>query len=121
DLGPADARDAALAEAHRASREDAETLDAVVLLRFLERELQPEADSEHGPALVDTRAQDVVEPAGAQAAHRGRGRADAREDGEVRRRGVAADLDAEPFERELDGANIARAVFRSEERRVGKG
>src|SRR5712691_475512 len=111
DLGPADARHAPLAEAHGASRQDAETLDPAVLLRLLERELKPEANAEHRLALRDARAQDVVEPAGAQAAHRSRGRTDAGKDGQVRGPGVAADFGAEPLERERDGAHVPGSVL----------
>src|SRR5215468_5730302 len=46
DRRPADARDAALAEPPRAAGQQAEALDAAVLLRVVERELEPEADAE---------------------------------------------------------------------------
>src|SRR5207248_7823707 len=60
DMGPADPRDASVPEAHRATRHDAESLDAAVLLTRLERELQAEADAER---RLRPRAQNLVETA----------------------------------------------------------
>src|SRR5437763_7892310 len=110
DVGPADARDAALAQAHRAAGDDAEPFHAAVLLRLVERELQPEADAEHGPAVVHSVAERVVEPAPAQAVHRRARRSNAGKHREVRSRDVAGQARAEARERDLDRARIPGAV-----------
>src|SRR5581483_7491615 len=48
---PADARHPALAQPNAASGHEPEPADAAVLLRLVERELQPEADAENRPAV----------------------------------------------------------------------
>src|SRR5579862_4292642 len=62
DLGPADSRHPALAEAERLSGKQTEAVDAAVFLRPLDRELEPEADAEHRLSVADAPAQLVVEP-----------------------------------------------------------
>src|SRR5579872_4450458 len=110
DTRPADARHAAFAQSHGAPGNEAETLDAAVLLALLERELQAEADSEHGTARVDARAQRVVEAALAEPVHRCGRRADARQHSEIRTRDVVDELDAETREGERNGTHVAGAV-----------
>ena len=95
---------------HRPARQDPEPVDAAVLLRVLERELEPEADAEHRPLLGDPRAQRVVEPLPPQLVHRRAGRADARQHGEVGAGDVVDELGAEPAQRDLDRADVPGAV-----------
>src|SRR4051794_13360664 len=110
DVGPPDARDAAVAQAHGSAGQQSEALDAAVLLRLLERQLKAEADAEDGAAAFDALAQDLVEPAAAKPFHRRAGGADAGEDGEVCACRVVGEAGAEPRERDLDRAGVAGAV-----------
>src|SRR5215216_7124021 len=71
DLRPAHARDAAVADALGAAREQAEPGDAPVLVRPVERELEAEADAEHGPARIDARPELLVVAARPQLCERG--------------------------------------------------
>jgi hypothetical protein len=63
--------------------QEAEPVDAAVLLRPLERELEPEADAEHRPLLGDALAERVVEALRAELVHRRARRADAGQHREV--------------------------------------
>src|SRR5258705_7338037 len=62
DLRPAHARDASCLQARGASRDEAEPVDAAVLLRPVERELQAEADPEDRLLLLEPLAQRKVVP-----------------------------------------------------------
>ena len=111
DLGPAHARHAALVEPQRPAGHEAEPVDAAVLVRPVERELQTQADAEHRASRRDARSQRLVVAALAQARHRGARRADARQDGEIGVSDVVDDPRAEALERELDRADVAGAVL----------
>src|SRR5262245_34944997 len=110
DAGPADARDASFAQAHRAAGHDAEPLDAAVLLGLVERELETEADAEDRTVVGDAHAQRLVEAAPAKSVHRRAGRADSRQDGEIRAGDVVREARTEPRERDLDRTCVAGAV-----------
>ena len=112
---PADARHALRAQPDGAAGHEAEPRRAAVLLALVERDLEAEADAERRAARGGALAQRVVEPALAQSRHRRAGRADAGENREIGVEHVGGcvgrdDLRAEPLERELDGADVARAV-----------
>ncbi len=77
---------------------------------MLERELEPEADAEDRAAVGHARAQNLVESLTLQLVHRRACRADAREHGEVGTRHVVDELGAEPSQRDLDRADVPRAV-----------
>ena len=115
DLRPADARDPLSAETNCAAGDEAEPGDAVVLLTLVQRDLQSEADAEHGASRGGALTHRVVEPALAQACHRRAGGADPGKNRQIRvqniRRRVGRDhLRAEPAERKLDRANVACAI-----------
>src|SRR5262245_14882840 len=110
DFGPAHARDAAAAQADGAARHKPEPRDTAVLLRPLESELEAEADAEDRPPALEPLAQLFVVAALAQPRHRRARRADAGEHGDVGAGDVVCDLGAEPAERDLDRAHIARPV-----------
>src|SRR5689334_15409077 len=62
DLRPADARHALGLDAHGPARQEPETVDAAVLLRPVDRELQAEADAEYRTLVSEPLAQRRVEP-----------------------------------------------------------
>src|ERR1044071_310837 len=110
DLGPADARNAALLQPLRAPVDEPEALHAAVLVGPLERELEAEADAEHRPSRVVALAQGGIVTALPQTCQRSARRADAGKDGEVRPTRVVHDLRAEAAEGDLDRAHVAGAV-----------
>ena len=109
--GPADARDPITLQADRLARKEAQPGYAAVLLGLLDRQLQTEADAEHGAAVGVAGAERDVVAAHAQALHRGACRADPRQDGEIGVVDVGSQLGAETAERDLDRAHVAGAVL----------
>ena len=115
DIGPADARHAPLAQAFGAARQQPEPLDAAVLVRLVECELESEADAERRPAGRGSVEERLVEASFAQAGHCQTRRPDARQDGEIGRAHLlgffrAVRVRAETAQRKLDGTHIAGAV-----------
>src|SRR5262249_29840785 len=93
------------------ARQQAEAVDAAVLLGALDRELEAEADAEHGLRGRDPRTQRLVEALLAQLVHGRAGGADAGQHREVGARDVVGHLRAEPTQRDLDRADVPGAVI----------
>src|SRR5262245_766790 len=115
DRRPADARYATVTDANGAPAHDSQPVDAAVLLRPLEGELEPEADPEGRSALLYPFSQRRVQTPFAEPVHRARGRADSREHREVcgaHCARILGDLGhhTEAIERDDDRADVSGAV-----------
>src|SRR5581483_914809 len=108
---PPDPRYALRAHTHRLARKKREPVDAAVLLRPLDRELEAEADAEHRPVQRKPLAQHRVEPLRVQLRHRRPCRPDPGKHREIGARHVVRQLCAESAQRDLDRADVARAVI----------
>jgi hypothetical protein len=83
DRSPADSRDPTRTKANGAAWEKCEARDSTILLRLVERELEPETDPERGATRCDPLPERIVEPPLAEAAHRALCRADPRQHSEI--------------------------------------
>src|SRR5581483_6581665 len=109
---PADPRHALALDSRNPARNKAEARDAAVLVALLERELEPETDAERRPLA---HAQRVGYTALVEPAHRAAGRADARQDREVRALDGARvrrdrRVDPEPAQCDRNATRVAGAV-----------